>query len=102
MAFDLFYLDCRDLISRVLRNRRACLERGRLRTGVPGAPPGGRGPGDVEAGGQRGYEGYVAKAEASAYEQGPRRRWLKVKVPGWTVDGAGWRRWISASSSPRS
>jgi ATP-dependent DNA ligase len=31
---------------------------------------------------QRGYEGYVAKAATSPYEQGPTRRWLKVKVPG--------------------
>ena len=28
---------------------------------------------------ERGYEGYVAKDEASAYEGGTTRRWLKVK-----------------------
>jgi hypothetical protein len=28
---------------------------------------------------ERGYEGYVAKDEASVYEAGPTRRWLKVK-----------------------
>jgi ATP-dependent DNA ligase len=33
---------------------------------------------------ERGYEGYVAKDEASAYEGGPTRRWLKVKQKGWT------------------
>jgi hypothetical protein len=33
---------------------------------------------------ERGYEGYVAKDEASAYEGGATKRWLKVKVPGWT------------------
>jgi hypothetical protein len=31
---------------------------------------------------ERGYEGYVAKDEASAYEGGPTRRWLKVKQGG--------------------
>lgn len=41
---------------------------------------------------QRGYEGYVAKAATSSYEQGPTRRRLKVKVLGWTVEGDGWRR----------
>jgi ATP-dependent DNA ligase len=34
---------------------------------------------------ESGYEGYVAKDEASLYEPGPTRRWLKVKQPGWTV-----------------
>jgi ATP-dependent DNA ligase len=29
-----------------------------------------------------GYEGYVAKDERSAYEGGPTRWWMKVKVPG--------------------
>ena len=28
---------------------------------------------------EKGYEGYVAKDEASAYEGGATRRWLKVK-----------------------
>jgi hypothetical protein len=54
---------------------------------------------------ERGYEGYVAKDEASAYEGGATRRWLKVKVPGWTVDGDGFgrrlfgdgRRWTGVS-----
>ena len=35
---------------------------------------------------ERGYEGYVAKDEASAYKGGPTRRWLKVKQKGWTVE----------------
>jgi ATP-dependent DNA ligase len=34
---------------------------------------------------ERGYEGYVAKDEASAYEGGATRRWLKVKQKNWTV-----------------
>jgi ATP-dependent DNA ligase len=32
----------------------------------------------------RDYEGLVAKDEASLYEAGPTRRWLKVKRKGWT------------------
>ena len=31
-----------------------------------------------------GFEGYVAKDEASPYVGGVTRSWLKVKVPGWT------------------
>jgi ATP-dependent DNA ligase len=38
---------------------------------------------------ERGYEGYVAKDEASVYESGPTRRWLKVKQKDWTVAEAG-------------
>jgi ATP-dependent DNA ligase len=34
---------------------------------------------------ERCYEGYVAKDEASVYEGGATRRWLKVKVRGCTV-----------------
>jgi ATP-dependent DNA ligase len=41
---------------------------------------------------ERGYEGYVAKDERSAYEGGPTRRWLKVKQKGWTVAEDGCRR----------
>jgi len=41
-----------------------------------------------------GYEGYVAKDEASPYDDGPTRRWLKVKQKGWTVAEDCWRRRI--------
>jgi ATP-dependent DNA ligase len=41
---------------------------------------------------ERGYEGYVAKDEASEYRGGPTRSWLKVKVPGWTDPEDRWRR----------
>jgi ATP-dependent DNA ligase len=44
-----------------------------------------------------GYEGYVAKDEASAYEGGATRRWLKVKVRDWTVAEDRWRRRISTT-----
>jgi ATP-dependent DNA ligase len=49
----------------------------------------------LEAWGQvieRGYEGYVAKNEASAYEAGPTRRWLKVKQKDWTDAENRWQR----------
>lgn len=42
---------------------------------------------------ERGYEGYLAKDEASVYEQGPTRRWLKVKRGG-TVEEDQWQRRI--------
>ena len=46
---------------------------------------------------ERGYEGLVAKDENSAYEQGPTRRWLKVKQKGWTDAEDRWRRALFAS-----
>jgi ATP-dependent DNA ligase len=48
----------------------------------------------VDTGDRVRVEGYVAKDEASAYEGGPTRRWLKVKQKDWTVEGDGWRRRI--------
>jgi ATP-dependent DNA ligase len=44
---------------------------------------------------ERGYEGYVAKDEASVYEGGRTRRWLKVKQKGWAVEEDRWQRRIS-------
>ena len=46
---------------------------------------------------ERGYEGNVAREEASAYEGGGTRRWLKVKQKGWTVEEDRWRRRISTT-----
>jgi ATP-dependent DNA ligase len=46
----------------------------------------------------RGYEGYVAKDEASPYESGPTRRWLKVKQKGWTVEEDRWQRRLSTGA----
>jgi ATP-dependent DNA ligase len=43
---------------------------------------------------ERGYEGYVAKDEASAYEGGQTKRWLKVKPKGWTFAEDPWRQRI--------
>jgi hypothetical protein len=48
---------------------------------------------------ERGFEGYVAKDEASPYEGGPTR--LKVKEKGWTVEDDRWQRRISAAPSAR-
>jgi bifunctional non-homologous end joining protein LigD len=42
------------------------------------------------------YEGLVAKDEASLYEAGPTRQWLKVKQKGWTVEEDRWQRRISS------
>jgi ATP-dependent DNA ligase len=56
---------------------------------------------DVEAWKQvveRGYEGYVAKDEASAYEGGATRRWLKVKQKDWTISDDRWTRRISVKA----
>jgi hypothetical protein len=49
---------------------------------------------------ERGYEGYVAKDERSVYEGEPTRRWLKMKVPGWTVGEDRWRRRTCALAPP--
>jgi ATP-dependent DNA ligase len=40
----------------------------------------------------RDYEGLVAKDDASLYEAGPTRRWLKVKQKGWTDPEDRWQR----------
>jgi ATP-dependent DNA ligase len=98
MAFDVLYRESRDLTARPLRDRRA-----RLEDIVAGSDAGSDlvfsvrrlAPDGLEAWRQVvncGYEGYVAKDEASVYEQRPTRRWLKVKQSGWTVQGDGWRR----------
>ena len=49
----------------------------------------------------RGYEGLVAKDEASTYEGGRTMRWLKVKQKDWTVEEDRWRRTISVTPSRR-
>jgi hypothetical protein len=50
---------------------------------------------------ERGYEGYVAKDEASEYEGGRTIHWLKVKQREWTVEDDGWRRRIGMAPPPR-
>jgi hypothetical protein len=43
---------------------------------------------------ERGYEGFVAKDDASPEQGRPTRSWLKVKQKNWTVAEDGWRRRI--------
>src|SRR5262249_21386157 len=94
MAFDLLYRDGRDLSARPLAHLRVRLEG--VVTGSELVFPVRRlAPDGLAARWQvaeRGYEGYVAKNEASAYEGGATRRWSKVKQKEWTVEGDGWRR----------
>jgi bifunctional non-homologous end joining protein LigD len=95
MAFDLLY-DRRDLTARPLRDRRARLEDIVANNDLV-FPVRRLAPDGLEAWKQvveRGYEGYVAKDEASVYEGGATRRWLKVKQKDWTVAEDGWRRRI--------
>jgi bifunctional non-homologous end joining protein LigD len=81
MPFDLLYCDRRDLTVRPLCDRRARLED--LVAGSELVFPVRRLASDgLKAWAQvieRGYEGSVAKDEASVYEGGASRRWLKVK-----------------------
>jgi bifunctional non-homologous end joining protein LigD len=98
MAFDLLHQDGRELTGRPLRERRARLEQvvadNDLVLPVRRLARNGFGAwAEVIA---RDFEGYVAKDEASLYEAGPTRRWLKVKQKGWTVEEDRWQRRISA------
>jgi len=99
MVFDLLHHDGREFTGRPLRDRRACLE-----NVVAGsdlvlpvrrlAKNGFEAWAEVVA---RDYEGLVAKEEASLYEAGLTRRWLKVKQKSWTIDEDRWQRRISAA-----
>jgi len=99
MAFDLLYQDGRELTGRPpLRARRA-----RLENAVAGSefvlPVRRLARNGFEAWAEviaHDYEGLVATEEASLYEAGPTRRWLKVKQHGWTVEEDRWQRRISA------
>jgi bifunctional non-homologous end joining protein LigD len=98
MAFDLLYCDGRDLSARPLAHRGI-----RLESVVAGSalvfPVRRLAPDGLAAWQQvveRGYEGYVAKDDTSAYEAGPTKRWLKVKQKDWTVGDDRWTRRISS------
>ena len=98
MAFDLLHQGGRELTGRPLRDRRA-----RLENAVVGSdlvlPVRRLAKNGFEAWAEvisHDFEGLVAKEEASLYEAGPTRRWLKVKQRGWTVDEDRWQRRISA------
>jgi bifunctional non-homologous end joining protein LigD len=102
MAFDLLYRDGRDLSARPLARRRVGLE-GVVAGSELVFPVRRLAPDGLAAWQQvveRGYEGYVAKDEASAYDGGATRRWLKVKQKGWTLADDRWRRRISMTPSP--
>jgi bifunctional non-homologous end joining protein LigD len=94
MVFDLVYLGDLDLTRAPLRQRRKRLEL--VVTGSERIFPVRRlAANGLEAWAQmleRGYEGYVAKDDASRYIGGKTRAWLKVKVPGWTDPEDRWRR----------
>jgi bifunctional non-homologous end joining protein LigD len=94
IAFDLLYRQGADLSPRPLRERRLQLEDlvggGDLVLPVRRLPPNG-----LEAWAavlERGYEGLVAKDEASPYSGGVTHSWLKVKVPGGTDTEDRWKR----------
>lgn len=94
IAFDLLYRDGIDLSPRSLGWRRSRLEEivtgGDLVFPVRRRPPNG-----LEAWSTvltSGYEGMVGKDAWSPYRGGVTRSWLKVKVPGWTVEGDQWSR----------
>jgi bifunctional non-homologous end joining protein LigD len=100
MVFDLLHRDGRDLTGRPLRERRARLEN--IVTDNDLVLPVQRlARNGFEAWSEviaRDYEGLVAKDEASLYEAGPTRRWLKVKQNGWTVAEDRWQRRISTGA----
>jgi bifunctional non-homologous end joining protein LigD len=95
VAFDVLYRAGHDVTARPLRDRRQLLEDlvvGASNLVLPVRRLASHG---LDAWTQvvgSGWEGYVAKDEQSPYRGGATRSWLKVKVPGWTVEGDGWRR----------
>jgi bifunctional non-homologous end joining protein LigD len=98
IAFDVMFRDRRDLAGLPLSARRIHLED--VITGADLVLPVRRlAANGLDAWAQvvgSGYEGLVAKDEASVYEGGATRRWLKVKQMGWTLEEDRWRRRISA------
>ena len=101
IAFDVLYVKGRDVSKRPLRERRARLED--LLAGAHVVYPVRRLAADgLKAWAQvveRGFEGLVAKDDASTYEGGRTTRWLKVKQKDWTVEEDRWRRRIIAAPS---
>jgi bifunctional non-homologous end joining protein LigD len=97
MAFDLLHQDGREFTGRPLRERRARLEEV-VAASESVFPVQRLARNGFEAWSEmiaHDYEGLVAKDEASLYEAGPTRRWLKVKQKGWTVEEDRWQRRIS-------
>jgi ATP-dependent DNA ligase len=97
MVFDLLHRNGRELIGRPLRERRARLEEAVTDNDLV-LPVRRLARNGFEAWSEviaHDYEGLVAKDEASLYEAGPTRRWLKVKQKDWTVEEDRWQRRIS-------
>jgi bifunctional non-homologous end joining protein LigD len=94
MAFDVLYRTGQDLSLFPLRERRKHLEE--VIAGHDLVLPARRlAANGLEAWAQvlqRGYEGMIGKDDASPYEGGRTKRWLKVKVPGWTAPENRWHR----------
>jgi len=94
IAFDLLYIKGRDLTESPLRDRRARLEdlvddSDRVHAARRLASNGLNAWAQVI---ERGYEGFVAKDNASKYVGGRTLAWLKVKQLNWTVSEHRWRR----------
>ena len=94
IALDVLYVNGRDLAKRPLCERRPRLED--LLDGADMVHSVRRlAPNGLDAWAQvleRGYEGLVAKDNASLYVGGRTRSWLKVKQPNWTDSEDRWRR----------
>jgi bifunctional non-homologous end joining protein LigD len=87
IAFDVLYRDGTDFSAWRLRDRRVVLEDALAAASNLILPARRLADNGLDAWAQvlgNGYEGYVAKDEASPYRGGITRSWLKVKVPGWT------------------
>ena len=98
MAFDCLYLEGRDLRPSPLRERRAVLETVVENDHALIFPARRLAANGLEAWAQvveRGYEGLVAKDEASAYRGGRTLSWLKVRQRDYRVEE---RRWRQAAS----
>ena len=99
MAFDLLYYDRRDLTAPPLRDRRARLEDAVADSELV-FPVRRLAPDGLEAWNQvieRGYEGYVAKDESSAYGG----RTDQAVAEGQAVKQKGWRRTDDSAESSR-
>ena len=100
MAFDILFCNGRDVCGRPLRDRRARLEDvvagSELVFAVRRLAADGLAAWDEVV--KRGFEGYVAKDEPSAYAAGPTKRCLKVKQRGWTISDERWTRRISVEA----
>src|SRR4029450_9587881 len=94
MVFDLLYRAGCDQTKRPLRERRARLEElvARRERIFPVRRLTSNGLVAWDEVLKAGFEGYVAKDEASPYVGGVTRSWLKVKVPGWTDPEDRWKR----------